>query len=78
MKIPARYPPTPRMREFERVLKRLTEEADGVPPTLREIAEVMGFSTSAAKLMADRLVARGRLTRLHHTKYSLQLVGDAS
>jgi hypothetical protein len=66
------------MREFERILARLTEEADGVSPTFREIAAAMGTSTSAAMLMADRLIARGRLRKLRYAKNSLQLVGDAS
>jgi DNA-binding MarR family transcriptional regulator len=68
------YPPTPRQREFERVLKRLTEEADGVSPTLREIAVAMDISESAVGALADRLVARGRLRKLRHTKNSMQLV----
>jgi hypothetical protein len=48
------YPPTPRQREFERALKQLTEEADGVSPTLRQLAEVLGCSESAAGAIADR------------------------
>jgi DNA-binding MarR family transcriptional regulator len=72
------YPPTPRQREFELILKHLTEEADGVPPTLREIAEVMGVSESAVAAIADRLIARGRLRKLRHTKNSLQLIPEGT
>jgi hypothetical protein len=66
------------MSEFERILARLTEEADGVSPTFREIAAAMGVSTNAAQLMADRLIVRGRLRKMRYARNSLQLVGDAS
>jgi hypothetical protein len=70
------YPPTPRQREFELALARLTKEADGVPPTLRQLAEVLGCSESAAGAIAERLVARGRLRKLRHTKNSMQLIPE--
>lgn len=60
------YRPKPNYAEIERVYlfvrKYITRE--GIPPTLREICDGVGVSsTSQANAHVDRLVAAGRLRR---------------
>ena len=60
-------------------LVRTSLEARGVAPTLREIAEALGLSSTAtAQKHVARLVEKGLLRRLRHQKRGLELVESLS
>lgn len=53
--------PTARQREFLAVLERMTAEARGVPPSLRELAVELGVHWTACAALARRCRALGLL-----------------
>ncbi len=61
---------------LELIRQRLA--AAGIPPTLREIAEELGFaSTATAQKHVNLLVAKGYLERVKHQKRGLVVVAPA-
>ncbi|MCE2727155.1 MAG: hypothetical protein LW698_10305 [Planctomycetaceae bacterium] len=52
---------TPRQRELLHTIKRLSADAKGVPPTLRQIAGEMRIHWTAARKLAQRCEAAGHL-----------------
>ncbi len=60
-------------------LVRMSFEDRGIAPTLREIAEALGLSSTAtAQKHVARLVEKGLLRRLRHQKRGLELVDGLS
>ena len=68
---------TERQRQVLDLVRR-SLAARGVAPTLREIAQALGCSSTAtAQKHVDRLVHKGLLRRIKHQKRGLELVGGA-
>ncbi len=65
------FPLSTRQREVLAVIKDLTEKHDGIPPTTREIAAVLGISQGAVIQNIKRITQRGYIRRLPHTPRTL-------
>lgn len=58
-------PLTDRQRELIETIKRLSADANGVPPTLRDIGREMRIHWTAARKLAQRCESAGHL---RHTR----------
>ncbi len=69
-------PATPKQRRVERFVLEYIVEHDGVPPTIREIAEALEISLSGAHGLLDRLQARGRIRRMPGRARTVEIVAS--
>jgi SOS-response transcriptional repressor LexA len=54
--------PTPRQGQLLEAIERLTREGNGLPPSLRELADDLGIHWTSAAELAAGCRARGLLT----------------
>lgn len=72
-----RYSPTKRQAEALAFILRYKAEHDGLSPTVREIAEAMGAtSTGQIARFLDALEQRGHITRSKHLPRSITVIED--
>ncbi len=64
---------TAKQAEMLRVIKQFSEE-NGYTPSIRELAELTGRTTTPTHTMIENLIKRGRLTRIPGSARSLEVV----
>jgi DNA-binding MarR family transcriptional regulator len=70
-------PLTPKQKRAELIIRELMDANNGVPPTGKELAEVLKVTVPSAYSLIRGMMARGWATKVKGRPHSLQLIeGD--